>query len=89
MDIVTVGSRYQIVIPKKVRMEIRGLKPGARVVVKANSNGTLAITPKLSTQDWLAKYTGVGKKAWKGVNVMEYINKLRDESEQKLKENPH
>lgn len=38
----TVGSRYQIVIPKEVRMKVKGLRPGDRVVISQSDGETLS-----------------------------------------------
>lgn len=92
METVIVGSRYQIVIPKRVRRQIKAIKPGAKVVVKARGNGKIEVEPDKSEEEaikdmkaWIKKYAGSGTEAWKDVEATEYIRKLRDEWEERLK----
>lgn len=77
MSQATVGSKYQIVIPKEIRRKIKSLKPGVRVVVRGLSGNAVSIEPV--KQSWAAQTFGVAKKAWNRVNPVEYIEKLRNE----------
>ena len=78
---VTVGPKYQIVIPKKVREKVKGIKPGYKVTVKSLDGQTVAI--KTEGQNWLEKTRGMMKEAWKDTDTTKYLSKLRDEWDQK------
>lgn len=43
MVIVTVGPKYQIVIPKSVREKVKGIKSGSKVGICAESEDTIVI----------------------------------------------
>ncbi len=43
MQIVTVSSRYEIIIPIEIRKKIKGIKPGARMRVHAQDANTLLL----------------------------------------------
>lgn len=75
--IVTVGPKYQIVIPKEVRKKIKGLRPGSKVVVKTTDQHT--ITVKAEPLDWVSKTRGIAKEAWKGIDTTKYLDDLRNE----------
>lgn len=83
MELVTVGPKYQIVIPKKVRKKVKGLKPGAKVAVKSVGENTVT----LNTQEvkWSDRTYGLMKDAWKGIDPEQEIDKMRDEWEEKVK----
>lgn len=82
MQLVTVGSKYQIVIPREVRRKIGGIIPGSRVGISADKN---KITVSLKAQDWVERTRGIMTKAWKGVDPAIEIDKMRDEWEAKVK----
>ncbi len=84
MQQVTVGTKYQIVIPKDVRKRIKGLKPGARVSVYQSDNNTLSI--ELKPEDWVERNYGLMTEAWKDIDPIAELEKGRDEWEEKLKE---
>ncbi len=84
MQLVTVGSRYQIVIPKEVRQKIKDLRPGSKVMVKLDSHDT--VTLKTQKQKWSDRTYGLMKDAWKGIDPALEIDKMRDEWEEKVKE---
>ena len=42
MSEVTVGSKYQIVIPKQVRSKMKKLKPGVKASVYSKDEDTMA-----------------------------------------------
>lgn len=77
MQQVTIGSRYQIVIPKDVREKIKGLKPGMKVLVKTVDKQTITI--KKVDINWIKRTRGIAKKAWKGVDTTKYLEDLRNE----------
>lgn len=84
MQLVTVGSRYQIVIPKEVRKKVKGIKPGAKVEVYLKDNKTVAI--KAEEESWLERTRGMMTEAWKGIDTTKELEKMRDEWEERLKE---
>ncbi|MBI4078803.1 MAG: AbrB/MazE/SpoVT family DNA-binding domain-containing protein [Candidatus Levybacteria bacterium] len=81
MQQVTVGSKYQIVIPKEIRRKIRDLKPGVKVAVHAQNNKTVTI--KTEEKTWLERTRGMMKNAWKGIDTTKYLEDLRNEWDKK------
>lgn len=77
----TVGSKYQVVIPKQVRKRVKGLKPGSKVNIGLSSDNT--ITVKASPEDWLLRTRGMMKNAWKGIDTTKYLENLRNEWDKK------
>lgn len=77
MQQVTIGTKNQIVIPKYVREKINGLKPGEKVDIYALDENTLAI--KVAEKNWVENSYGIMKKAWKGIDPMEEVEKMRNE----------
>ncbi len=77
MQTVTVGQKYQIVIPKEVRKKEKTIKPGTKVVVHGNGNGTVTI--KTVSQNWLEESYGAMKEAWKDINPIAELEKMRNE----------
>lgn len=82
MQQVTVGTKYQIVIPKEVRKKIKGLKPGSKVSVGLSDEAT--ITVKTNPEDWLKRTRGMMKDAWEGIDTTKYLQNLRNEWDKKL-----
>lgn len=80
MQIVTVGPKYQIVIPKEVRTKIKNFKPGKKVSVSTNEK-YITINPE--PQSWVEQYGGIAKEAWKGIDTTKYLKGLRNEWERK------
>lgn len=81
MQQVTVGRKYQIVIPKEVRKKVKGLKPGSKVVVKKTDEETITI--KTYEKNWLERTRGIAKEAWKGIDTTKYLEDLRNEWDRK------
>lgn len=77
MQLVTVGTKYQIVIPKQVREKIKGLKPGGKVLVGNVDNRTITI--KAEEKSWVERTRGIAKVAWKDIDTTEYLQNLRNE----------
>lgn len=77
MQQVTVGSKYQVVIPKEVRNKIKGLKPGSKVIVKSLDKQTITI--KKVEKSWLERTRGLMKDAWRGIDTTKYLEDLRNE----------
>lgn len=81
MQQVTIGTKNQIVLPKEVRKKIKGLKPGRKVTVYPIDDETIQI--KLSDQDWVDRGYGLMKNAWKGIDPIEELEKMRNEWHEK------
>lgn len=79
MQVVTVGPKYQIVIPKQVRKKMSGLKPGNKVSVGSVNDQTITI--KTNSADWLEQTQGMMTAEWKGIDSIEELNKIRNEWE--------
>ncbi len=77
MKEVTVGTKNQIVIPKEVRQQIKGLKPGSKVKIYSLDEDTIAV--KLSPQSWVASSYGLMKEAWADIDPIEELRKMREE----------
>ncbi len=84
MQQVTVGTKYQIVIPKEVRKMVKGLKPGSKVSVNVSDQNTLTV--KTDPQDWLKRTKGIMTEAWKGLDTTAELEKMRNEWEERLEE---
>ena len=72
MTTATIGSRYQVVIPKKERQRL-DLKPMSRVNVEAREN-CIVLYP--STSKGLR---GLGSRLADGTDATDYVRRLRDE----------
>lgn len=77
MQLITIGTKNQIVIPKQVREKIKGLKPGRKVIVYPLSEDTVAI--KVSERNWLDNSCGLMKEAWSNIDPIKELEKMRDE----------
>jgi|SRR3989304_1334185 len=84
MQQVTVGTKYQVVIPKEVRRKIKDIKPGQQVKIYSEDESTITI--KITPQDWIARTYGMMAEAWKGIDTTKYLNDLRNEWEERLAE---
>ena len=81
MQQVTIGTKYQIVIPKEIRNKVKGLMPGSKVIVRRLDNETIAI--KTEEKNWLERTRGMMKDAWKGIDTTQYLENLRNEWDKK------
>lgn len=77
MQLVTVGTKYQIVIPKEVRRKVKGIRPGAKVGVLSASKDIISIRPAAS--DWVDRTYGMMKDAWKNIDPIAELEKMRNE----------
>lgn len=84
MQLVTVGRKYQIVIPKEVRKKLKGLKPGSKVGLHAVDETTATI--KSEPKSWVERTYGMMAEAWKDIDPVREVEKMRDEWEERLKE---
>lgn len=82
MQQATVGTKYQIVIPKDVRKKIKHLNPGDSVKVYSEDDQTITI--KVTPKDWLSRSQGIAKEAWKDIDTTQYLEDLRSEWDEKL-----
>ena len=83
MQQVTIGTKYQIVIPKEIRKKINEIKPGAKVGVYLNGKNMISI--KTNPQGWVERTSGMMTEAWKDIDPIAEIEKGRDEWEERLK----
>ena len=81
MEQVTVGSKYQIVIPKKVRKKLK-VKPGDKVIIDTKDEKTAII--KTESRSWAERTRGIAKEAWKNIDTTKYLEDLRNEWERKI-----
>ena len=81
MQEITIGTKNQIVIPKKVRQLIVGLKPGRKVSIYPLSKDTVAIT--VSEKNWLESSYGLMDKEWSKENPAKQLEQMRNEWDEK------
>lgn len=74
---VTIGSKSQVVIPKKVRKIATRFRPGKKVMVRPLSSGSVIIEVKPSS--WARETYGMHKDIWRGIDAAEYIRNIRKE----------
>lgn len=84
MELVTIGPKYQIVIPKNLRKKMRGVKPGNKVALGAVDENTATI--KTEPKSWVERTAGIAKEAWKDIDPIAELQKMKDEWEEKLAE---
>ena len=84
MQLVTVGQKYQVVIPKEAREIAQRIKPGRKVVVVPLDEWSVNLKIKPSAEEWAEATLGMDKKSWKGVDSTKYLSKIRDEWEKRL-----
>ena len=72
MTTATIGTKYQIVIPRKER-EALGLKPRMKVEVSVE-NGCAVVRP-VGAETW----RGIGREIAGGKNAVNYVRELREE----------
>ncbi len=84
MQQVTVGTKYQIVIPKDVRKKLKFLKPGDIVDIRAIDNHSLTI--KTDPRAWIKRTSGMMTDAWKNIDPIKELGKMRGEWEERLSE---
>lgn len=78
-NIVTVGPKHQVVLPKSVRRVCRGLKSGATVRVYPLDERTVAVT--LTSKSWAEEKKGGLKDVWQGIDINKLLKTVRDEWE--------
>lgn len=85
MQQVTVGTKYQIVIPKEIRKKIKALKPGTKVNVYQTDEQTVTLKPQTDQTSWVEHTRGIATEAWKDIDPIAELGKMRDEWEERLK----
>lgn len=84
MQQVTVGTKYQIVLPKEIRQKIKGIKPGKKVAIYQTEKDTIIMKPV--QEDWVERTHGIATKAWRNIDPIKELDKMRDEWEERLEE---
>ena len=84
MQQVTVGTKYQVVIPREIRQHMKGIIPGTKVNVKRIDEDTLLIKTD-SAKNWIERTYGMMSEAWKNIDPIAEVKKGRDEWEERLK----
>lgn len=85
---VTVGPKYQVVIPKSVREIVSGIKKGHKVMVCPLNQYAVKIEALPAEKKWLVENYGFAATAWMDIDATTYIRQLREEWEQRLKNLP-
>jgi len=83
MQIVTVGTKYQIVIPKEVRKKIKAIQPGSKVNL-VEKEGKITLEPIERT--WVERTSGMMTEYWKDIDPIAELEKMRNEWEERLEE---
>jgi AbrB family looped-hinge helix DNA binding protein len=78
MQMAKVSSKYQIVIPKKVR-ETLGLQPGDRLLIA--TEGDKAVM-RLCPRSYAEHMRGLHKEVWQGIDATKYVSEERKSWEQ-------
>lgn len=82
MNLITVGSKNQIVIPKDIRKKIKGFLPGSKLFITSIADD--AITIKHVVKSWTERTSGLMTKSWSGIDTDLELKKLKNEWEKKL-----
>ena len=73
-QVMKVGSKCQVVIPKKIRDQLH-IKPNDELIVSTR-HGQIIMQPK--TKKYSEYMRGLGKELWKDVDATEYVKKERE-----------
>lgn len=74
-SVVTVSSKYQIVIPKELR-ELLGISPGDQLLMEAVDSGQIRLRPRPNS--YAKALRGLHKEIWRDVDATEYVAGERD-----------
>lgn len=74
---VTVGPKYQVVIPRDVRRQCTGFNKGAKVEVLRLDDSTVML--KAADENWAETQYGALKDVWKDIDPINELKKMRDE----------
>jgi AbrB family looped-hinge helix DNA binding protein len=69
-----VSSKYQIVIPKRVRQEL-GLQPGDRFLITLEDG---KVVMRLRPRSYAQHLRGLHKEVWEELDATEYVQKERE-----------
>jgi len=79
----TLSSKYQIVVPAKVRREL-GVDAGDTIVWQVVQTGNQKkVIAEVKPKNWTKHTRGLGKDIWKDIDIDHYIKNLRAEWSQK------
>ena len=74
MEVVTVSSRFQVVIPASVR-EQAGLKPGVKLLVELEGD-RIVMRPRPERP--AAALRGLFREVWEGLDAEDYLRQERE-----------
>lgn len=77
MQVVTIGSKYQVVIPKEVRKRVKNLKPGNKLKVYSTDEETIII--RATNKSWVEENYGSLKKYWTKIDPIKELEDMRNE----------
>lgn len=80
---VTVGPKYQIVIPKELRKN-KGITPGVKLALSEAESGDIII--HTDAESWVERTRGMMSEAWKDIDPIAELEKRKDEWEERLEE---
>lgn len=75
MQKIIIGTKNQIVIPKEIRENMQGVKPGRSVSIYQMDTNTIVI--KTSKKDWIENSSGAMKKIWQNIDPQKELKKMR------------
>ena len=81
MQQVTVGTKYQIVIPKEIRRRMKAIQPGAKLSLRENE-GKITIEPL--TMSWVERTSGIMTDYWKKIDPISELENMKDEWEERV-----
>lgn len=73
----TIGTKYQIVIPKEIRQQLK-IEPGSKLNVDALDEHTIEL--RVVPKNWSDANFGALKKYWQGIDMIGEVEKIRNES---------
>ena len=77
MQSAKVSTKHQITLPSEARRRV-GIEPGDRLYVDVVDDALILRRRPSRPSDRLR---GIGREVWRGVDAVEYVRELRDESE--------
>lgn len=75
----TLSSKYQIVVPAKVRQALRVSAGDTLVWHVVHTRDQKKVIAQVKPKNWTKHTRGLGKAIWKDVPIDQYIKNLRDE----------
>lgn len=81
----TLGERYQVVIPKKIREKVNAIKRNAKIVITPINSWSLNMTVKPNPLEWARATRGITKGTWGGASKIDkYVKDLRRQWERRI-----